>query len=397
MGALIQEKQEENGFHTLPILLLSLSHFVHDVYSSFLAPLLPLLIEKLALSLTQAGFLSAVMQLPALINPVLGMVADRTSLRYLVILAPTLTAVPMSLIGVAPSYGVLIILLLCAGISVALFHVPAPVMIARLAGAQKGRGMSFFMTGGELARMVGPVLAVAAVSLFGLSGFWPIMIVGMATSLLLYLLLRRIDLNFHNRKESISLGQTFTSMRHILLPLAFILVARSFMHGSLTAFLPTYIKSESGSLWMGGAALALFEAAGVLGVMLAGSLSDSLGRKRMLLYSLIGAPIGLAGFVLVPDWLRILPLAMTGFTLLSTTPVMLALVQEHAHKSPATANGLFLMTAFVARSSVVVVVGFLADHWGLHATYLFSAVAGMSAIPFILRLPSEKKGSGAAI
>jgi len=387
-------KAQDNGFRTLPILLLSFSHFVHDVYSSFLAPLLPLLIEKLTLTLTQAGFLAAVMQLPALINPVLGMIADRTSLRYLVILAPTLTAVPMSLIGVAPSYGVLILLLLCAGISVALFHVPAPVMVARLAGSQKGKGMSFFMTGGELARMVGPLLAVGAVSLFGLSGFWPIMVVGMATSVLLYVRLRRIDLNFHNKKESISLARTVTSMQHILVPLAFILIARSFMHGALTAFLPTYIRSESGSLWLGGAALALFEAAGVAGVMLAGSLSDSLGRKRMLLISLIGAPIGLAGFVLVPDWLRALPLALTGFTLLSTTPVMLALVQEHAHKSPATANGLFLMTAFVARSSVVVLVGFLADHWGLHTTYLLSAVAGLTAIPFILRLPAEQHHTG---
>ena len=60
-----ENETKGNGFRTLPILLLSFSHFVHDVYSSFLAPLLPLLIEKLALSLTQAGFLSAVMQLPA--------------------------------------------------------------------------------------------------------------------------------------------------------------------------------------------------------------------------------------------------------------------------------------------------------------------------------------------
>ena len=56
-------------FHTGGVLMLSLCHFVHDVYSSFLSPLLPLLIEKFSLSLTRAGLLSTVMQLPALLNP----------------------------------------------------------------------------------------------------------------------------------------------------------------------------------------------------------------------------------------------------------------------------------------------------------------------------------------
>ena len=35
-------------FHTGEILTLSLCHFIHDVYSGFLAPLLPLLIDKLS-------------------------------------------------------------------------------------------------------------------------------------------------------------------------------------------------------------------------------------------------------------------------------------------------------------------------------------------------------------
>ena len=67
----------DGGFQTGKILALSIAHFIHDVYSSFLAPLLPLLIEKLSLSLTQAGFLSTVMQIPALLNPYIGVLADR--------------------------------------------------------------------------------------------------------------------------------------------------------------------------------------------------------------------------------------------------------------------------------------------------------------------------------
>ncbi len=382
-------RQQQTPFQAAEILLLSLAHFVHDVYSSFLAPLLPLLIEKLSMSLTEAGFLSAVMQLPALLNPFIGQLADRVSLRYFVILAPMLTAVPMSLIGLAPSYGVLLILLFIAGISIAMFHVPAPVMIARMAGAKTGRGMSFFMTGGELARTVGPLTAVALVALMGLEGFWPVMVVGIAASGILYRRFRGVNLAFHNSRRQTSLAATFADMRHILLPLTVILLARSFMHGSMTAFLPVFIQSQTGDIWQGGVALTLFEVAGVAGVLLAGSFSDYLGRRRMLFISLVGAPLSVLLFVYSGDWLRFLALLSCGFMLLSTTPVMLALVQEHAGDSPAAANGIFMMIAFLARSSVVVLIGLIADRSGLQTAYLVSAAAGLVGIPFILLLPGR--------
>lgn len=375
----------QGEFKTGRVLALSVSHFINDVYSSFLAPLLPLLIDKLFLSLTQAGFLSTIMQLPALANPYIGILADRISVRYFIILAPTLTAIPMSLIGLAPSYGVLLLLMLVTGISVSIFHVPAPVMIYRLSGIKAGRGMSFFMTGGELARTVGPLAAVGAVSLLGLEGFYPIMIFGFLTSLWLYLGFRDVPLKTVGKTPT-SVSKTWREMRHVLLPLSVILFARGFMHACLTAFLPTFIRAETGNLWLGGIALTLFESMGVAGIMASGTLSDRLGRGRILLFSLLGAPIFLLLFVSFAGWFRFLALAFTGLTLLSTTPVMLALVQDHAMSSPSAANGLFMMMSFMGRSATVVLVGLVSDYFGLRTAYLVSAFVGLAAIPFVLRL-----------
>ena len=378
-----------NRFHTGKILALSIGHFIHDVYSSFLSPLLPLLIEKLSLTLTQAGFLSTIMQLPALLNPYIGVLADRISVRYFVILAPAITAVPMSLIGVAPSYSILLLLLFITGISVSIFHVPAPVMIAQLSASRKGRGMSFFMTGGELARTIGPLVAVAGVSLLGLEGFYPVMVFGLTSTAWLYLKLRDVPVSDVHTKGNASALQTWRKLRYILWPLTLILFSRGFMHAAMTAFLPTYINQETGNLWLAGIALTLFEVAGVAGVLTAGSMSDLFGRRKTLLVSLIGAPLCLFVFTLSGGWFRIAALLFTGFTLLSTTPVMLALVQEHGRRSPAAANGLFMMISFIARSAVVVVVGFIADRIGLQATYLISAAMGLVGIPFIFRLPKK--------
>jgi FSR family fosmidomycin resistance protein-like MFS transporter len=109
----------------------------------------------------------------------------------------------------------------------------------------------------------------------------------------------------------------------------------------------------------------------------------------MLLVSLLGAPISLLIFAGTGGWVRYLSLLFLGFTLLSTTPVMMALVQEHAKSSPSAANGLYMMVSFMARSAIVVVVGFIGDLIGLRATYFLSAVMGLLAIPFILRLPKK--------
>lgn len=369
------------------VLTLSMCHFIHDIYSSFLAPLLPLLIKKLSLSLAQAGFLTTVMQIPSLLNPYIGMLADRMSVRWFIILTPACTAVPMSLIGLAPSYGVLIILMFVAGISVAIFHVPAPVMISRLSGNRKGRGMSFFMTGGELARTLGPLAAVGAVSWLGLKGFYPVMIFGLIASGWLYIRFKDVPIKV-DRPQSVSLSRIWAESRLVLIPLAGILVARGFMFASITAFLPTFIAQETGNLWLAGAGLTIFEAAGVLGALAAGSLSDSLDRRKVLAVSLLGAPIGLFFFIWCSGWLRVAMLLITGLTLLSSSPVMLAIVQEHAVDHPSAANGLYMMISFIARSAIVVGVGWCADRIGLRTTFFLAAAIGLLGLPVVFKLPA---------
>ncbi len=390
MKQTVETNQTPQQFNAGGVLAISACHFVHDVYASFLAPLLPLLIEKLSMSLTQAGSLTAVMQLPSLLNPLIGNLADRFSVRWFVVLAPVMTALPMSLIGVAPNYAVLVILLLITGLSTAVFHVPAPVLISRLSGGRVGMGMSFYMTGGELARTVGPLTAVGAVSLLGLEHFYPIMVFGVAASVWLYLRLRNLPDITREKAARTTLGQTWREVRGVLLPLIAILVGRAFMHASMSTFLPTFIKQETGNLWLAGVGLTVLEAFGVVGALTAGMTSDRLGRRRVLMVSLLGAPLGMTMFVFGGGWLRFVALMITGLTLLSTTPVMLAVVQENAKSSPAGANGLFMMFSFLARSLTVIPVGILGDMMGLRTAYLISAGLGLLTLPFIMMLPKDR-------
>ncbi|NOQ41857.1 MAG: MFS transporter, partial [Desulfuromusa sp.] len=154
--------KQNTEFKKADVLVLSFAHLAHDTFSAFLAPLLPLLIDKLGMSLSMTAFLDIIRRIPALFNPFLGLLAEKTGIKYFVILTPAITAISMGLVGLANSFAMLFILLFVAGISAALFHVPTPVIVKEASGNKVGTGMSFFMVGGELARTVGPLLVISA-------------------------------------------------------------------------------------------------------------------------------------------------------------------------------------------------------------------------------------------
>ncbi len=376
------------SFQTGRVLTVAGGHLIHDIFTSFLPPLLPLIIKKLGLSLTLAGSLAAFQQFPGLINPLLGLLADRGSLRWLAVLAPTITAAAMSLIGVAPTYAVLVILLLVTGISSAFWHVPMPVVIARVSGRRVGQGMSFFMLGGELARSVGPVIAVGAVSLWGLEGTWRLIPVGLAASAVIYWRLRDVNIGPANRSNG-SWAESWREIRRVMAPAAGILLARGFMVAALTTFLPTFLASEGADLWLTGGALSMLELAGAVGVLTSGTVSDRLGRRNVLGFVLLIAPVLMLIFLALPGWASLPMLLVLGFTTLSTNPVLMALVQEYSRDRPATANGIFMALSFAGQSLIIFIVGALADRWGLRATFHACALIGFAGLPFVLLLPKR--------
>jgi FSR family fosmidomycin resistance protein-like MFS transporter len=380
---------EAERFQADRVLTISAGHAVHDTYTAFLSPLLPAFIANLALSKTEAGVLSVFMQGPSLLQPFIGHLADRVSLRYLVILAPTVTGVVMSLLGVAPGYGVLALLLMVAGLSSASLHAVAPVIAGNLSGRSLGRGMGVWMVGGELGRTLGPIVIVSAVRLLGLEGTPWLMIGGFLTSVLLYVRLKDVSTQPVNAGQGLPWRQALRGMGPLLLPLAGIILARLFMTRSLTTYLPIFLSEEGADLWLAGASLSLLEAGGVAGALLGGTMSDRLSRRLVLFISMLATPLFLFAFLVTDGWLRFLILLVMGFTALSVTPVMMALVQESFPENRALANGVYMSLSFLLSSGVVVVLGAMGDLIGLRRTFTASAIITLLGLPLILLLPRK--------
>ena len=374
---------EAERFQTDRVLTISAGHAVHDTYTAFLAPLLPAFIANLSLSNTEAGLLTVFMQGPSLLQPFIGHLADRVSLRYCVILAPAVTAVMMSLLGVAPSYAALAVFLMVVGMSSASIHAVGPVMAGNLSGRRLGRGMGFWMVGGELGRTLGPIVIVTAVRFMTLRGTPWLMIGGLLASAILYLRLKGVSGRPLNEGRRLPWRQALQAMGPLLGPLVGIIVARSFMMSALTTYLPIFLSEEGADLWLAGVSLSVLEAAGMVGALLGGTMSDRLGRRLVLFVSMLATPLFMFIFLVVDGWVQFPLLLVMGFTALSVTPAIMALAQESLPENRALANGVYMSLSFVLRSGVVVVLGALGDLFGLRLAFTASAVISLLGLPLI--------------
>ena len=380
--------KNENKFQTGNVITISFAHFVHDVFSSFVAPLLPLLIDKHNISLSLAGFMTVVQRLPSLFSPLIGILADKLPIRYILILAPSITAAAMSLIGVAPSYIFLLILLLFAGIGIALFHVPGPVMIKRVSGYRTGKGMSFFMFGGELARSIGPIVVLGAVSLWGLEGTFRLMPVGFFASFLLYLRFRKIPISdaFHKKKRETGILGTLKKHFPVFMLITGIIFFTSMIKSALTTFLPTYVTATGSSLWAGGISLAIYQLAGAVGTFFSGTISDTLGRRKTLIISSLISTVLMWLYSSNGETYAIPLLIMLGFFMFASTPILLAIVNDIDSEHAAFLNGVFMTINFLFSALAVILVGVSGDLIGLELTYSISPIFGLFAVPFIIGL-----------
>jgi len=379
-------------FQTGNVITISFAHFVHDVYSSFLAPLLPLIIEKFSISLSFASFLTIIQRLPSLFNPVVGYAADKLPIRYLLIVAPAITVICMSLIGVAPHIIVLIVLLLTSGIGVSLFHVPSPVMIKKVSGDRIGKGMSFYMLGGEIARSVGPLYVLAAVSLWGLEGTYKLIPFGLIASALLFFKFRKIPISdaFKNKQKETGALEAVKENLTFFIIIGGIFFFTSLVKGSLTTFLPTFMTDKGETLWFGGIALSVVQFSGAAGTLFSGSISDRIGRKFTLLIMGFSTPILMMLFIFISDTILAFPiLILIGFIMFATTPVLLAEVNSIKTEHPALINGIFMTISFLVSALSLLVIGSLGDLLGLQTSYIITACVSILAIPFIFKLPSS--------
>lgn len=346
---------------------LSLLHGVNDSYTAFLPPLLPRIMEKLELSITLAATLMMTLSLAAsLAQPVLGHLADRYGRRLLVVLGPVLSGVFLSLIGLAPSFGALLALLVIGGLGSAAFHPPGASIAVR---AQEGKGSGMrhavFSFGGAVGYAIGPLAAVGLVAWVGLEGMAVAMIPALVLAAALYPVLPA--------GTDRSAGTPPPSMRRFVRLLAGpvglvfgISAASAFVQRLFLTMEPIVIAAAGGSETTGAVVLSAYLAGQVVGTLAGGYLADRVDRRRLLAtLAALSLPAHAAAFLVVGGGAATLACAAAaGMVNQAILPPVIVIALEVAPENAALGSGVVMGLAWAAGSIGVLGAGILGDAIG---------------------------------
>jgi FSR family fosmidomycin resistance protein-like MFS transporter len=366
-------------------------HFVIDLYAAFLPPLLPLLIDKFQISFVSASLLAAALSLSSsMTQPVFGVLFDKLGGWKMIIWGPVVAGLSLSLLGLAPHYSVLILLLILGGLGLASFHPEGAALTTLLSGQKRTWWMSVFMLGGNLGYSLGPFLILPIVIHLGLewSLFATFPALGVAWVLHRYAKLGE-KLTKTPSPADIKI-EPFLNRRALGFSVLFSLVVlRVTTILSLVTFLPMVQKLRGFSLIAAGGSMTVFMACGAFGGLIGGYLADRLGRRKIILASFIPALPALSAFLYWKGPMSLFILALLGFLLYISEPSCIVLAQEMIPQQARTASGLIMGMAWGLGGVGVLGVGALADVFGIEWALRFLLVLPAGSLFLSFFLPPE--------
>ena len=370
------------------ILLMAMAHVMVDGYGNIYAPLLPLLIPRLGLSLAAAGTLTMFFQLAASVAQVgFGHIADRWRPRVLLMAGPVVSVSLLSLIGLATSKTALAAILIAGGLGAAAFHPPAAALAHRLGGERRGFAMSVYITGGTLGFSLGPLLFAPFAQRFGLE--WTPLLAVPGLVVVGFFLRRVPAVSVHHAAEG-----GLAALRPYAKPLGLlysIVVLRTLASLSFATFVPVMLTRRGYTIGEAGAAVALYLFGSGVGGFFGGPAADRFGARKVIALSLVAS----CPFLFAAPFLTGVPfliaLALGGLLLQSTLPVNVTFGQSLAPVSAATVSSLMMGFAWGTGGLSVPLVGYIADRIGIEHTLVGLSVVPLLAAACALPLPAHAR------
>ena len=385
------------GANVKVILSLTLIHFIGDFYNAFITPLLPLFIDKFSLTLAQAGLVTGLSRFLAfVVQPPVGYLADRHPSRFFALGGPLLVMVFIPLTGITSNFWLLVFCVCLGSIGSSMFHPTAAGMVQPYAGRHFAMAMSIFGTGGTLAFAVGPLFISWLVGRYGLSATPFSMIPGAVVLIFIYKTVpapQASGLKSHGFINSIQ--EVFGSVWLPIVLILTVMILRAFVSQSFMTYLPVMVSRQGYSLVSIGILVSLFTVAGALSGLLAGHLSDRIGFKPVFICAhLMATPCIVAALYLPGNWIFMFCF-LSGFFILATIPLGVALAQKLAPKGKAMASSLMMGLAYGTGGLLTPLTGKLADIFTIRPVLAVIAIIPvLTVVPIVYLFSRDPSAPG---
>jgi FSR family fosmidomycin resistance protein-like MFS transporter len=272
-------------------------------------------------------------------------------------------------------------------VGVAAYHPEGSKFASYVSGSRRASGMSFFSVGGNVGFALGPILAAAFISAFGLRGGLLLAVPGLVVGLAL-IFVRRYLAEFapSGRELAAAAGRQEAERRGLILLLV-VVGLRSVAHMGLFTFIPLWEKSQGHSANYGTFVLGGFLIAGAVGTLAGGRLADRFGRRPVLRWSFVVATPLILVYVLVGGPVGIGAVICAGATVIGTFGVSLVMSQEYLPAQVGMASGLSIGLAIGLGGVAALTLGAVADAVDLRAALLCTAIGPALALFVSMLLP----------
>ena len=370
--------------------LLSSGHFATDFSNGALPALLPFLKNKFSLSYTAVGAVILASQASSsLIQPLFGLWSDRRGAMWLLPAGVAVAGVGIALAADAPSYWLVLLLVLISGLGSAAYHPEGSKFAGFVSGRKRASGMSWFSIGGNLGFGIGPIATTAVVVAFGLRGGLFLAIPGLVFAAALIVAASYLG-SFAPKAGAARVvhGQDDRFAMKLLLC---VIALRSVAWFGLITFVPLWEVSLGHSKSHGNHLLALMLFAGGVGTLALGPLADRFGPRNVLLASVLATGPLVLVFVLVGGVPGAIALALTGTCVVGTFGVTMVMGQEYMPRHVGTASGLVIGLSVGLGGVAALALGRVADMSSLRTALFVAAAAPLLASVLAFMLPSARR------
>jgi MFS transporter, FSR family, fosmidomycin resistance protein len=369
----------------------SAAHLMNDLATTGMVPaLLPLYKSAFHLSYTQVGLIVFVSYLTSsVMQPVFGLLTDRRPMVWLLSVGVFLSCFGLAMTGTAPSFPWILFFIGLSGLGSGAFH-PEAARGTRLgAGGTRGLAQAIFQVGGNAGQALGPLMVPLFLLATGYHGLLWILIVAFLAFYLTFRILPwykdRVDMVTKAKKD-------IKGKNHVLGMglLTLFIILRSWCQIGVAAFLPFFYSAR---MTLGKAEWLdfLFLFAGAIGTFVGGMLSDKIGQKRMLIFSmLIASPFA---WLLphVHGVLSVFVLVLFGFSVLSSFAVTVIYGQGLLPRNLALASGLTIGLGVGAGGIGAELLGTVSDVFGVSVVFDILAFLPVISTVITLFLPNDRK------
>lgn len=362
------------------IFAVALGHFLNDLMQSLIPAGYPLLKENLHLSFTQIGLITFVFQGTAsILQPLVGLYTDKRPMPYALSAGMASTGVGLILLANASTFGLVLLSVALIGLGSSIFHPESSRIVRLAAGMKPGFAQSVFQVGGNAGSALGPLAAAFIVLERGQASIEWFAGVALAGMLLLYFIGRWYQaagkVRAAHRKARALASAPSPQVARRGMALLMVLIFSKFVYTVSFSSYYTFYLIERFGLTKAEANLSLFVflAAVAAGTIIGGPIGDRIGRRRVILWSILG----ILPLTLVLPYLPLIPTilvaAVAGMVLASAFPAMVVYAQDLMPQRTGMVAGLLFGLAFGIAAIGAAILGVLADHWGIIAVYRICA------------------------